>query len=73
MKEPGSDYSYHYYEAPHITKITPAFGPVKDDSVKMTIEGTDFDCPEDDCKHLKVRFGEGSNAIYQPATRISSS
>jgi hypothetical protein len=39
----------------------------------MSIEGTDFDCPDDDCKNLRVKFGEGQNAIYQPATRVSSS
>lgn len=39
----------------------------------MEIEGTDFDCPDDDCKNLRVKFGEGNNAIYQPATRVSSS
>jgi hypothetical protein len=38
----------------------------------MEIQGTDFDCPEDDCKDLRVRFGEGKNAIYMPATRVNS-
>jgi len=30
----------------------------------MSIEGTDFECPDGDCKDLRVKFGEGDNAIY---------
>jgi len=65
VKAPKSDYSFAYYESPHITQIDPTFGPVKDDNVKMTIDGTGFICPDEGvCKNLRVRFGEPPFAIY---------
>lgn len=73
MKAPNSDYSFTYYEAPHITGISPTFGPVKDENIEMTIDGKDFICPDPACKHLRVRFGEHPHAIYMPATLESPS
>lgn len=62
---PAADepYSFTYYDAPHITKLSPTFGPVKDKRNRtMEIEGYNFYCPNLSCKeHLYVRFGEPPN------------
>ena len=56
-------YSFTYFDPPHITKLSPSFGPVKDKHNKtMEIEGINFFCPKDSCKqYLMVRFGEPPN------------
>jgi hypothetical protein len=72
VRAPNSDYSFTYYEAPHITSISPTFGPVKDENIEMTIDGRNFECPDPACKHLRVRFGEPPHGIYMPATLESS-
>ena len=56
---PNKAYSYIYFESPHITKLTPAFGPVKHkELILMDIEGKNFKCSEPTCADLYVRFGE---------------
>lgn len=75
VKRPSSSYSFEYYNSPHITSLSPSFGPVKSTNVTyMTIEGTDFVCPEKNCTDLTVRFGPDKphQAIYVDAERISS-
>ena len=69
VKAPHSSYSFTYYDSPHITKIEPAFGPLKSkDRKTMTITGTNFVCQDPPCKDVKVRFGNPpDNAIYEPA------
>lgn len=58
VKKPGSDYSFQYYQAPHVSSLTPTFGPVKAmNDTYMTITGTDFQCPNANCTDLMVRFG----------------
>lgn len=62
---PNQTYSYLYYNAPSITKITPPYGPVKsphDETIE--IFGKNFKCPDADCKDLWVRFGDPDNGIY---------
>jgi hypothetical protein len=52
-------YSFLYYESPHVSKVTPTFGPVKHKGeMLMDIEGTNFKCPDQACSDLFVRFGE---------------
>lgn len=62
---PAADepYSFTYYDPPHITHLTPSFGPVKDKRNRtMDIEGYNFFCPKEECKRtLQVRFGEPPN------------
>jgi len=67
VKPPGAEHSFVYYESPHITGITPSFGPLKSKTSKtMTISGTNFVCQDPPCKDVKVRFGNPPlNAIYE--------
>lgn len=45
VKPPQGEFSFVYYESPHITGIKPSFGPLKSRSQKtMTISGTNFVC-----------------------------
>lgn len=45
VKAPGAGHSFTYYSSPHITEISPSFGPLKSKSAKMmTISGTNFVC-----------------------------
>lgn len=74
MKDPTKSFSYNFYASPHVTKLNPAFGPVKDKlNPDLTITGTDFVCSEPSCKELTVRFGEGDKSIYMQGTLINSS
>jgi hypothetical protein len=62
---PKKTHSYVYYESPHIIKLYPTFGKVKDkNDVMMKIEGTGFKCPDTNCSDLVVRFGDASSPIY---------
>lgn len=62
---PRKDYSFVYYESPHITKLYPSFGPVKHkNDAYMEIEGTNFKCPDSNCSDLYVRFGEPETGIF---------
>lgn len=69
MKAPGAGHSFTYYESPHITSISPSFGPLKSKAnKKMILTGTNFVCQDPPCKDVKVRFGTPpNNAIYEPA------
>ena len=61
---PYQNYSYKYYDAPTITKITPPYGPVKSPNDEtIEIQGKNFNCPDNDCKDLWVRFGDPENGI----------
>ena len=73
VKAPGATYSFSYYDSPHITSISPAFGPLKNKDQKMiTISGTNFVCQDPPCKEVKVRFGTPpDNAIFEPAELMS--
>ena len=65
VKSPLMDYSFMWYDSPHVVSLYPTFGPVKNTkNLTMSIHGTNFRCPEDDCKDLKVRFGKPPEAIY---------
>jgi hypothetical protein len=58
-------YSYKYYNAPVVNKVTPPYGPVKSpNDEKVEIQGSNFAgaCTAP-CKDLVVRFGEGENSI----------
>ena len=46
VKSPLMDYSFHWYDSPHVTSIFPTFGPVKNTrNLTMTIHGTNFRFP----------------------------
>lgn len=68
---PGnSTYSYLYYDAPKITSISPAYGPVKSpNNETIVISGENFNCPDTDCTDLYVRFGDPKNGIYVKGTK----
>lgn len=59
-------FSFTYYESPHVTKVSPTYGPVKhQNEIIMDIEGTNFKCPDPACQDLMVRFGDSNGqAIY---------
>jgi hypothetical protein len=71
---PNDTHSYEYYAAPHLTKLYPSYGPVKAKNLHiMEIEGTNFECPDENCTDLKVRFGEPPyQGIYVPGTYLNS-
>jgi hypothetical protein len=70
----GKTYSFSYYESPHITKLSPAFGPVKHkELLMMDIEGKNFKCPDSSCSDLQVRFGDKDFGIYVKGEWISES
>lgn len=57
-----------FVDLPHITKLYPAFGHVKEkNDAYMLIEGIEFKCPEKKCERVWVRFGELDSAIYVKA------
>lgn len=66
VKSPKLDYSFTWYDTPHVTQVNPPFGPVKNPKPLMiTVSGTNFVCPDSDCKFIKCRFGEPPHsAIY---------
>lgn len=69
---PGSNYSYQYFNAPKITAISPQYGQVKSPNKEfIEITGKYFQCPDGDCKDLWIRFGENENAIYVKGERLS--
>lgn len=64
VPQPGKPYSFVYYESPHIDKLYPSFGPVKDKNDRfMDIQGRNFNCPDANCSELRVRFGEPDQGI----------
>ena len=66
-------YSYLYYNAPIVTSIDPHFGPVKSPNDETAIiYGVNFDCPQNDCSKVVVRFGDHENGIYVSGTVLSS-
>lgn len=75
VKKPSSKYSFEYVSSPHLTELKPSFGQVKAvNTTYMTIEGSDFNCPDANCTDLTVRFGSEKthSAIYVKAQRISA-
>ena len=46
-----------YYNAPIVEGITPKYGPVKAKNTKSVITGKNFECPQNDCSKVFVRFG----------------
>jgi hypothetical protein len=71
---PKKSYSFSYYESPHVSKLSPAYGPVKHKGeLYADIEGSNFVCPEPTCADLMVGFGEIGTAIYLPGVWISTS
>ena len=72
-RDNSKGYSFNFYASPHIIKLGPSFGPVKDTlDPDLTIEGSDFVCPDTGCKNLQVRFGAADKAIYMPGTLFNS-
>lgn len=50
LPQPNKTYSFIFYESPHITKISPTYGPVKHKGeMTMEIEGSNFKCPDSNC------------------------
>jgi len=68
VRAPGAKHSFTYYDSPHITSISPSFGPLKAKGKFMIISGTNFVCQDPPCNDVKVRFGTlPDNAIFEPA------
>jgi len=68
----GKNYSYTYYNAPRISSITPPYGPVKSpNNETIDIIGKNFQCPENDCSNLWVRFGDPENGIFIKGEKIA--
>lgn len=67
---PNATYSYTYYNAPRVSSISPPYGPVKSpNGERITLTGTNFNCPDTECKDLMVRFGDPQNGIFVKGTR----
>ncbi len=67
----GKNYSYTYYNAPKINSITPAYGPVKSpNNETVDILGRNFQCPENDCSNLWVRFGDPEHGIFVKGEKV---
>ena len=65
-------YSYTYYVSPRISNIYPQFGPVSSPKpVTMFIKGTNFNCPDEKCQYLQVRFGKGDESVYVPGVKVN--
>lgn len=75
VKSPNTEiaHSFMYYAAPHVTKLTPSFGPVKpENDTYLTIQGSDFICPNSNCQNTKVRFKDSDGyEIYTPNTVLN--
>jgi len=66
-------YSYTYYNSPRVTALYPAFAPIGcENPIVLFIKGNNFNCPNNDCSMIKVRFGTGDEAIEVSGTYISS-
>jgi len=53
-----------FYNGPKITQINPTYGVTKNPrSQKMIINGENFDCPNNDCSKIKVRFASEKNDL----------
>lgn len=62
-----------YYDAPRVTSVNPAYGPVKSPHGEtVEIFGTNFNCPDTECKDLNVRFGDPINGIYVKGNKTST-
>lgn len=76
VKSPRHDvnHSFEYFQAPSISEISPAIGPVKPaENSKITITGSDFVCPEPKCSDAKARFTDSEgNQIFESLEVISS-
>ena len=72
--ELDSGKSYEYYQAPHVTSITPAFGHVKTSKEQIIeVAGTGFSCSDDECSDLMCRFGnQPDEYIFAKATLASN-
>ena len=66
VKNPRLDYSFTWYDSPHVENVSPKFGPVKNrKDLMLTVTGKNFVCPDKDCAFIKCRFGEPPHtAIY---------
>ena len=66
VKDPAADSSFTFYQAPHVTSITPSYGHVKAaKDVTVDVAGSGFECFDEDCSDLLCRFGNRpSQYIY---------
>lgn len=73
VKSPKQDFSFEWYDTPHVLSVSPAFGPVKNPKpLLVTVTGTNFQCPDPTCKFVKCRFGEPPHmAVYVEGTMTS--
>jgi hypothetical protein len=54
-QDSGSDVKF--YNGPKVTAVNPTYGETKNPrGLNLTIYGDNFECPNGDCKHIKVRF-----------------
>lgn len=74
VANPETGKSYLYYQAPHVTSITPAFGHVKTTKDQVIeVVGTGFACYDEDCSDLLCRFGNAPDEyIFVKATLTSA-
>lgn len=69
----NESYSYTYYSSPRVDNLYPTFGPLGHSSeITLFIKGRNFNCLDENCSHVSCRFGNGDQAIYVPAKRIST-
>ena len=66
VRAPHSKVSFTYYDSPHVERLDPSFGPVKNKGdLPLIIHGSNFRCDNPPCNDVKVRFGTvPDNVIY---------
>ena len=75
VKDPASAAtSFTYYASPHVTSVSPSYGPIKSKTEQVVeLKGTGFECFDADCSELKCRFGNSPDQyIYIKGTFVSS-
>jgi hypothetical protein len=57
----------HFYNGPRVTAVNPTFGVTKNPrGLNMFVSGRNFECPQNDCSRIKVRFtNERGDMIFE--------
>jgi len=60
----------HFYNGPRVTAVNPSFGVTKNPrGLNMYVSGKNFECPQNDCSRIKVRFtNERGDMIFEDGT-----
>lgn len=67
-----SGYKVKFFVGPKVTSVSPTYGVTKNPKgLNLTIYGENFDCPNNDCTQIKVKFvNENNETIYEDGHKI---